>query len=163
LIQIIATYPLDLIRTRLQLVCAPLPLPLRDAESSLGDAKTSLGDAESSLGDAKSSLRDAESSLGDAKSSLGDAKSLLGGHAQAEQSGHKFKGIIDCGMSTYRLEGVRGMYKGLMPSMLAGVPYVGLQMTFYDMLKVCPRTSSLPSRVALHSVPSHRRPTPAAR
>ena len=43
-------------------------------------------------------------------------------------------------MSTFRLEGVRGMYKGLMPSMLAGVPYVGLQMTFYDMLKVrrCP-------------------------
>jgi hypothetical protein len=64
---------------------------------------------------------------------------------QAEQSGHRFKGIMDCGMSTFRLEGIGGMYKGLMPSMLAGVPYVGLQMTFYDMLKVRRAPSTRPA------------------
>ena len=58
------------------------------------------------------------------------------GRLQAENAGWKYKGIIDCGMSTFRTEGVRGLYKGMVPSMLAGVPYVGLQMTFYDQLKV---------------------------
>mmetsp|Transcript_33133 Transcript_33133/g.55517 ORF Transcript_33133/g.55517 Transcript_33133/m.55517 type:complete len:342 (-) Transcript_33133:806-1831(-) len=71
-LQILATYPLDLIRTRLQL---------------------------------------------------------------AEIAGKGYAGIMDCGTTTFRTEGTRGLYKGMMPSMLAGVPYVGLQMTFYDMLK----------------------------
>lgn len=53
----------------------------------------------------------------------------------AENAGVKYKGIVDCAASTFKTEGVRGLYKGMMPSMLAGVPYVGLQMTFYDQLK----------------------------
>jgi hypothetical protein len=76
---------------------------------------------------------------------------LLGLRSQAENTGVKYKGIFDCGRSTYKTEGVRGLYKGMMPSMLAGVPYVGLQMTFYDQLKVCVRS---PFHV-LH--PIHRR------
>mmetsp|Transcript_18411 Transcript_18411/g.25515 ORF Transcript_18411/g.25515 Transcript_18411/m.25515 type:complete len:330 (-) Transcript_18411:137-1126(-) len=72
-VQVLATYPLDLIRTRLQL---------------------------------------------------------------AETMGAKYKGILDCGVSTFRREGSRGLYKGMVPSLLAGVPYVGLQMSFYDTLKI---------------------------
>eukprot|EP00854_Cymbomonas_tetramitiformis_P004517 gene4517-5533_t len=53
----------------------------------------------------------------------------------AEIAGSSYKGIADCAMTTIRHEGLLGLYKGLFPSMLAGVPYVGLQMTFYDMLK----------------------------
>lgn len=59
-----------------------------------------------------------------------------GTKSQAENAGVIYKGIVDCGMSTFRMEGIRGVYKGMIPSMLAGVPYVGLQMTFYDQLKV---------------------------
>jgi hypothetical protein len=81
---------------------------------------------------------------------------------QAEQSGHRFKGIIDCGMSTFRLEGIGGMYKGLMPSMLAGVPYVGLQMTFYDMLKVRYPTSTRRTLYATRSSTSKSMGSPWA-
>lgn len=47
-------------------------------------------------------------------------------------SKHQFKGILDAMVSTVREEGVRGLYKGLGPTILTGSPYVGLQMTFYE-------------------------------
>jgi hypothetical protein len=64
------------------------------------------------------------------------AEGAVYNHSQAEIAGKGYAGIMDCGTTTFRTEGTRGLYKGMMPSMLAGVPYVGLQMTFYDMLKV---------------------------
>jgi solute carrier family 25 (mitochondrial phosphate transporter), member 23/24/25/41 len=52
-----------------------------------------------------------------------------------ETSGAKFRGIWHCLHLTAQTEGVRGLYKGYLPSLLAGVPYVGLQMSFYSTLK----------------------------
>lgn len=49
-------------------------------------------------------------------------------------STHQYTGIIDCLRKTVKDEGVRGLYKGLGPTILTGSPYVGLQMTFYEEL-----------------------------
>lgn len=53
----------------------------------------------------------------------------------AEAAGTHYSGIAHCLGDTWRREGPAALYKGLVPSMLAGVPYVGLQMTFYAELK----------------------------
>ena len=50
-------------------------------------------------------------------------------------AGVKYNGIIDCMRQTIRQEGVGALYKGIGPTYLSGGPYVGLQMTFYDLYK----------------------------
>lgn len=58
-------------------------------------------------------------------------------------SPHQYAGITDCLTKTVRDEGVRGLYKGLGPTILTGSPYVGLQMTFYEELnRVSPKRDS---------------------
>lgn len=67
--------------------------------------------------------------------------------------GVQYKGIVDCAVQTARIEGIRGLYKGLGPTLLSGAPYVGLQMSAFEVLKraatgteVCmPAASGLPT------------------
>jgi len=47
----------------------------------------------------------------------------------------KYKGIIHCATHTYRTEGIFAFYKGYFATMVSGSPYVGLQMTSYEMFK----------------------------
>jgi len=49
-------------------------------------------------------------------------------------SGGRFKGIIDCMISTIRYEGPRAIYKGYVPSLLGIAPYTGAQFLAYDVL-----------------------------
>lgn len=49
--------------------------------------------------------------------------------------GVKYDGIFDVVRKTVKAEGVRGLYKGIGPTFLSGSPYVGLQMTFYELFK----------------------------
>mmetsp|Transcript_13565 Transcript_13565/g.16836 ORF Transcript_13565/g.16836 Transcript_13565/m.16836 type:complete len:148 (-) Transcript_13565:844-1287(-) len=42
---------------------------------------------------------------------------------------------MDVFRQTIRTEGVGGLYKGIAPTFLTGSPYVGLQMTFYEVFK----------------------------
>lgn len=49
--------------------------------------------------------------------------------------GVQYNGIIDVFRTTIRTEGVSGLYKGIGPTILTGSPYVGLQMTFYELFK----------------------------
>ena len=49
--------------------------------------------------------------------------------------GVRYGGIWDCAASTVRTEGAAALYKGLGPTLLSGSPYVGLQMTFYEVFK----------------------------
>ena len=50
-------------------------------------------------------------------------------------SNQKYKGIIDCYSKIVRKEGFIALYKGLGPTIVVGTPYVGLQMSFYDIYK----------------------------
>ena len=45
----------------------------------------------------------------------------------AETAGASYRGIWHCLTDTYGREGAAALYKGLLPSMASGVPYVGLQ------------------------------------
>ena len=47
--------------------------------------------------------------------------------------GVKYNGILDCFASTVRTEGFRALYKGIGPTIISGAPYVGPQMTFYEL------------------------------
>lgn len=49
--------------------------------------------------------------------------------------GVHYKGIVDVFRTTLKTEGVQGLYKGIGPTMLTGSPYVGLQMSFYEIFK----------------------------
>jgi len=46
----------------------------------------------------------------------------------------QYRGITDAFRETLRSEGPTGLYKGLGPTILTGSPYVGLQMTMYEVL-----------------------------
>lgn len=48
--------------------------------------------------------------------------------------GAEYSGIWDCFKSTVKHEGIRGLYKGLSPTMLTGSPYVGMQMASFTVL-----------------------------
>eukprot|EP00922_Rhytidocystis_sp_ex-Travisia-forbesii_P005153 GHVS01007537.1.p1 GENE.GHVS01007537.1~~GHVS01007537.1.p1 ORF type:complete len:410 (-),score=90.63 GHVS01007537.1:1155-2342(-) len=43
--------------------------------------------------------------------------------------------IFSVASSIYKLEGIAGYYKGFGPTLITGVPYVMLQMTFFDVLR----------------------------
>jgi len=47
----------------------------------------------------------------------------------------QYKGIMDCGRRIVVEEGASGLYKGLGAILITAAPYVGLQMTFYDLFK----------------------------
>lgn len=47
----------------------------------------------------------------------------------------QYKGIVDCGVQILRTEGLLAWYKGFGATILSATPYVGLQMTFYDLWK----------------------------
>lgn len=59
--------------------------------------------------------------------------------------GHKYRGIIHCGVDTVKREGWTALYKGFGPTLLSGSPYVGLQMTFYQVYqRSIPEDSPVP-------------------
>jgi len=46
-----------------------------------------------------------------------------------------YKGIMDCVRQTIKSEGFFGFYKGFAMTIISGAPYVGLQMTAYELLR----------------------------
>jgi len=47
----------------------------------------------------------------------------------------QYKGIMDCIKKTHMQEGIFAFYKGYFPTLVSGAPYVGLQMSFYELMK----------------------------
>uniref|UniRef100_A0A3B0MUU7 Mitochondrial carrier, putative n=1 Tax=Theileria annulata TaxID=5874 RepID=A0A3B0MUU7_THEAN len=43
-----------------------------------------------------------------------------------------YTGIFDCFSQIFKTEGLMGFYKGFIPTMVTGVPYVALQLSFFD-------------------------------
>ncbi|KAG2718241.1 hypothetical protein I3760_03G209900 [Carya illinoinensis] len=46
-----------------------------------------------------------------------------------------YKGIIDCFSKTYKEAGIRGLYRGVAPSLYGIFPYAGLKFYFYEDMK----------------------------
>ena len=55
--------------------------------------------------------------------------------SMAKGHGVEYRGILDCGLTTLKQEGAAGLYKGLGMTILSGSPYVGLQMTAFEVFK----------------------------
>lgn len=49
--------------------------------------------------------------------------------------GVKYSGIWQCAKATVAVEGLGALYKGLAPAPVSGAPYVGMQMTLYELGK----------------------------
>ncbi|KAM8780571.1 mitochondrial adenyl nucleotide antiporter SLC25A24-like [Rhynchonycteris naso] len=47
----------------------------------------------------------------------------------------QYSGIIDCGKKLLRQEGVRAFFKGYLPNVLGIIPYAGIDLTVYELLK----------------------------
>uniref|UniRef100_A0A7N5KJI6 Calcium-binding mitochondrial carrier protein SCaMC-1 n=1 Tax=Ailuropoda melanoleuca TaxID=9646 RepID=A0A7N5KJI6_AILME len=47
----------------------------------------------------------------------------------------QYSGILDCARKIWKLASVPGFYKGYVPSLLAVIPYVGIDFTIYELLK----------------------------
>ncbi|ONH97831.1 hypothetical protein PRUPE_7G212900 [Prunus persica] len=50
-------------------------------------------------------------------------------------TGQIYKGILDCFSKTYREAGLRGLYRGVAPSLYGIFPYAGLKFYFYEEMK----------------------------
>lgn len=46
--------------------------------------------------------------------------------------GSHYSGLVHCCRDMLATEGVTSFYKGLVPALLSGIPYVGLQMSLYQ-------------------------------
>ncbi|KAI3814503.1 hypothetical protein L1987_14143 [Smallanthus sonchifolius] len=53
----------------------------------------------------------------------------------AINSEHAFRGIRDCFTKTYKEAGMRGLYRGVAPSLYGILPYSGLKFYFYEEMK----------------------------
>lgn len=49
---------------------------------------------------------------------------------------HEFKGPLDCFMTVFRNEGIRGLYKGTVPRLSRVVLDVALTFTLFDYIKL---------------------------
>jgi len=48
---------------------------------------------------------------------------------------NQYTGVYNCAYNIYQQGGWRGFYRGLTPSLLGVVPYVGINLTMYETLK----------------------------
>ncbi|GAB2219684.1 hypothetical protein Droror1_Dr00007321 [Drosera rotundifolia] len=63
---------------------------------------------------------------------VGSSVSSLNGLVLQEQA---YKGIIDCFSKIFRESGVRGLYRGVAPSLYGIFPYAGLKFYFFEEMK----------------------------
>ncbi|XP_009779866.1 mitochondrial carrier protein CoAc2-like [Nicotiana tabacum] len=63
---------------------------------------------------------------------VGSQKLNVQGPATGEQF---YKGIRDCFSKTYKKAGIRGLYRGVAPSLYGIFPYAGLKFYFYEKMK----------------------------
>ncbi|KAK3210531.1 hypothetical protein Dsin_015237 [Dipteronia sinensis] len=61
------------------------------------------------------------------------SKMNLQGLVRSEQV---YKGIVDCFSKTYKESGLRGLYRGVAPSLYGIFPYAGLKFYFYEEMKL---------------------------
>nr|XP_025852242.1 calcium-binding mitochondrial carrier protein SCaMC-1-like [Vulpes vulpes] len=59
---------------------------------------------------------------------------VLKTHLAVSRTG-QYSGILDCARKIWKFERVTGFYKGCVPSLLAVIPYVGIDFTIYELLK----------------------------
>ncbi|KAL7068247.1 putative carrier protein [Cryptosporidium serpentis] len=70
----------------------------------------------------------------------------------------KYDGIFNCIQRIYRHEGISGFYKGIIPTVLTGTPYVAIQLTSFELYKrlliklCCNISNSLSTSFRSHTI-----------
>ncbi|KAJ1750463.1 hypothetical protein LPJ79_002889 [Coemansia sp. RSA 1821] len=60
---------------------------------------------------------------------------LQGSQQYLAQGGHTYHGPIDCATSTFRTQGITGLYRGLTPMLLGNAAKAGVRFLTYDTVK----------------------------
>ncbi|KAJ2611923.1 hypothetical protein H4S08_002931 [Coemansia sp. RSA 1365] len=60
---------------------------------------------------------------------------LQGSQQYIAQGGHTYKGPIDCASTTFKTQGVGGLYRGLTPMLLGNAAKAGVRFLTYDSVK----------------------------
>ncbi|KAG8994460.1 hypothetical protein FRB94_013122 [Tulasnella sp. JGI-2019a] len=130
------TYPLDLVRARLSILSASLDFAAASASQSISGITSSA----SSL--AKATVATAPGrSISSASASPVLAASLSTSAAsraamQGATSHQKVPGMLKMMTLVYKEEGgIRGLYRGLVPTAVGVAPYVGINFTAYETLR----------------------------
>ncbi|KAL4540562.1 hypothetical protein Ndes2526A_g03537 [Nannochloris sp. 'desiccata'] len=121
---VLVTYPLDLVRTRLAYITEAGTLSGNTSNFSI------VKGAASAVGSQGTSTRMKTTTLPSAPSSGITSKSMHTGLRPDPH--HSIRGVLS---STLRLEGIRGLYHGVGPSMYGILPYAGLKFYVYQHLK----------------------------
>jgi len=122
---VLVTYPLDLVRTRLAYITEAGTLSENSSKStgSVQGASTA-GNSQKSNGKLKTTTISSPASSGTTIKSI---------HTGLRLDSHQsIRGVL---YSTLRLEGLRGLYHGIGPSMYGILPYAGLKFYVYQHLK----------------------------
>lgn len=64
------------------------------------------------------------------------ARTRLGVDVNVKGAKKEYRGIIDCIATNYRIDGVRGIYTGLLITIVGGSLYRGCYFGFYDSIKI---------------------------
>ncbi|KAJ1832854.1 hypothetical protein LPJ63_003205 [Coemansia sp. RSA 2711] len=60
---------------------------------------------------------------------------LQGSQQYIAQGGHVYKGPIDCATTTFKTQGIRGLYRGLAPMLMGNAAKAGVRFLTYDTVK----------------------------
>ena len=50
----------------------------------------------------------------------------------------QYKSMLDCGRQIWKNEGFKAFYKGYMPNLVGIIPYAGIDLTIYEVLRINP-------------------------
>jgi hypothetical protein len=121
---VLVTYPLDLVRTRLAYITEASPVGSATAQKNSGSQAAAAGV------NLKTPLPSPSTPSSSSPPSI-TKRSLHTGLRPADPH-HSIRGVLS---STLRLEGIRGLYHGIGPSMYGILPYAGLKFFVYQHLK----------------------------
>ncbi|KAG8901749.1 hypothetical protein FRB99_005118 [Tulasnella sp. 403] len=129
-----STYPLDLVRARLSIVSASLQFaqaPQTNAQLALA---TSLASSPATSLPKAPQRGIPSASLAASLTTSATSRAIPSITAQAPQ---KLPGMWEMLIIVYREEGgIRGLYRGLVPTAVGVAPYVGINFTAYETLRI---------------------------
>ena len=134
------SYPLDFLSVRIAVGinadrlgkhhvagAAAAAAPSSSSISSCNSSCTSNGGANSPYTSKNSNVTGHNSSSG----------SISISNSSSSRSRKGYNGVVDCARRVWQLEGPLGFFKGYSVALLSGVPYVMLQMAFFDLSQRC--------------------------
>lgn len=127
---VLVTYPLDLVRTRLAYIteAGTLSGSSGSSSSSVKEAATAVGVySHGNTGGTKTTISSPPPPPPSGKFTIKNIHT--GAHSDPH---HSIRGVLS---NTLRLEGLRGLYHGIGPSMYGILPYAGLKFYVYQHLK----------------------------